>query len=104
MIRYQYYSGPSTLLNNNEPVSSKEPRKNVVFEQALQNVISQVEVQPRRVGGATYRVPAPAESTKPGIIDESLTFRANSEYWHHCPYSDAGKTTTTERICTTLGL
>ena len=28
-----------------------------VFEQAMQNVTPQVEVKPRRVGGATYQVP-----------------------------------------------
>lgn len=32
-----------------------------VFEQALQNVMPQVEVKPRRVGGATYQVPIPVE-------------------------------------------
>lgn len=33
-----------------------------VFEQALQNVAPQIEVRPRRVGGATYQVPVPVES------------------------------------------
>ncbi len=33
-----------------------------VFEQALQNVSPQVEVRPRRVGGATYQVPVPVDS------------------------------------------
>jgi small subunit ribosomal protein S7 len=33
-----------------------------VFEQALQNVMPQVEVKPRRVGGTTYQVPIPVES------------------------------------------
>ena len=32
-----------------------------IFEQALQNVSPQVEVKPRRVGGATYQVPIPVE-------------------------------------------
>ncbi|RMG89725.1 MAG: 30S ribosomal protein S7 [Chloroflexi bacterium] len=32
-----------------------------VFEQALQNVMPQIEVKPRRVGGATYQVPVPVE-------------------------------------------
>lgn len=32
-----------------------------VFEQALQNVMPQIEVRPRRVGGATYQVPVPVE-------------------------------------------
>jgi small subunit ribosomal protein S7 len=33
-----------------------------VFEQALQNVMPQVEVKPRRVGGSTYQVPSPVDS------------------------------------------
>ena len=33
-----------------------------VFEQALQNVMPQIEVKPRRVGGATYQVPIPVDS------------------------------------------
>lgn len=33
-----------------------------VFEQALQNVMPQVEVRPRRVGGSTYQVPIPVDS------------------------------------------
>jgi small subunit ribosomal protein S7 len=32
-----------------------------VFEQALNNVMPQIEVKPRRVGGATYQVPMPVE-------------------------------------------
>ena len=32
-----------------------------VFEQALQNVMPQIEVRPRRVGGATYQVPVPVD-------------------------------------------
>ena len=35
-----------------------------VFEQALRNVSPQVEVKPRRVGGATYQVPIPVESSR----------------------------------------
>jgi small subunit ribosomal protein S7 len=35
-----------------------------VFEQALQNVMPQVEVKPRRVGGATYQVPQPVDSDR----------------------------------------
>lgn len=30
-----------------------------VFEEALKNVTPQIEVKPRRVGGATYQVPTP---------------------------------------------
>jgi small subunit ribosomal protein S7 len=40
---------------------SKRPAVEV-FEQALQNVMPQVEVKPRRVGGATYQVPMPVEA------------------------------------------
>ncbi|MCA9866868.1 MAG: 30S ribosomal protein S7 [Anaerolineales bacterium] len=32
-----------------------------IFEQALQNVMPQIEVRPRRVGGTTYQVPIPVE-------------------------------------------
>ncbi len=32
-----------------------------VFEDALKNVTPQIEVKPRRVGGATYQVPVPVE-------------------------------------------
>jgi small subunit ribosomal protein S7 len=39
--------------------SQKEPLE--VFEAALQNVGPQVEVKPRRVGGATYQVPVEVE-------------------------------------------
>lgn len=35
--------------------TGKDPLK--VFKQALENVAPQVEVRPRRVGGATYQVP-----------------------------------------------
>jgi small subunit ribosomal protein S7 len=35
-----------------------------VFEQALNNVRPQVEVRPRRVGGATYQVPIPVDQRR----------------------------------------
>jgi small subunit ribosomal protein S7 len=35
-----------------------------VFEQALNNVRPQVEVRPRRVGGATYQVPIPVDHSR----------------------------------------
>ena len=35
-----------------------------VFEQALHNVSPQVEVKPRRVGGATYQVPVPVDTRR----------------------------------------
>jgi len=34
------------------------------FDQALKNVSPQVEVKPRRVGGATYQVPVPVEFSR----------------------------------------
>lgn len=33
-----------------------------VFDEALQNVMPQVEVRPRRVGGTTYQVPIPVDN------------------------------------------
>ena len=35
--------------------TKEEPRQ--VFEQAMRNVMPQLEVRPRRVGGATYQIP-----------------------------------------------
>ena len=43
-----------------EERSNRNPLE--VFEQALQNVTPQVEVKPRRVGGATYQVPVEVSS------------------------------------------
>jgi small subunit ribosomal protein S7 len=41
-----------------DQVESRTGRKGIeVFEQAVRNVMPQVEVKPRRVGGATYQVP-----------------------------------------------
>jgi small subunit ribosomal protein S7 len=41
-----------------DQVESKSGRKGIdIFEQAVKNVMPQVEVKPRRVGGATYQVP-----------------------------------------------
>lgn len=42
-----------------EERAKREPLE--MFEQALQNVMPQVEVKPRRVGGATYQVPVPVD-------------------------------------------
>jgi small subunit ribosomal protein S7 len=42
--------------------SQKEPLE--VFEAALQNVGPQIEVKPRRVGGATYQVPVEVEADR----------------------------------------
>ncbi len=43
-------------------IESRAKRNPVdVFEDALKNVTPQIEVKPRRVGGATYQVPVPVE-------------------------------------------
>jgi len=42
--------------------SQKDPLE--VFEHALQNVGPQIEVKPRRVGGATYQVPVEVEADR----------------------------------------
>jgi small subunit ribosomal protein S7 len=48
----------SILYDSFELVESRAKRAPLeVFEQALQNVMPQIEVKPRRVGGATYQVP-----------------------------------------------
>jgi small subunit ribosomal protein S7 len=49
--------------------SKKDPLE--VFEQALHNVGPQIEVKPRRVGGATYQVPVEVEADR----RESLAVR-----------------------------
>ena len=41
-----------------DQIEAKTGRKGIeLFEQAVRNVMPQVEVKPRRVGGATYQVP-----------------------------------------------
>jgi small subunit ribosomal protein S7 len=41
-----------------DQVETRSGRKGIeMFEQAVRNVMPQVEVKPRRVGGATYQVP-----------------------------------------------
>lgn len=51
------------LYDSLEMVEARTKRPAIdVFEQALQNVMPQIEVKPRRVGGATYQVPIPVES------------------------------------------
>src|SRR5579875_1189928 len=41
-----------------DQIESRTGKKGIeVFEQAVRNVMPQVEVKPRRVGGATYQVP-----------------------------------------------
>ena len=45
-----------------EKESSKDPME--TFTQALRNATPQLEVKPRRVGGATYQVPIEVRSTR----------------------------------------
>jgi small subunit ribosomal protein S7 len=45
-----------------EEKSGRPPME--LFEQALRNASPQVEVKPRRVGGTTYQVPIPVESSR----------------------------------------
>lgn len=47
----------------------EDPMK--VFAQALENIKPQMEVRPRRIGGAAYQVPVPVK----GIRKESLAIR-----------------------------
>jgi len=48
-----------------DQVESKTGRKGIeIFEQAVKNVMPQVEVKPRRVGGATYQVPMEIRSDR----------------------------------------
>lgn len=42
-----------------------------IFAQALENIKPQMEVRPRRIGGAAYQVPVPVK----GIRKESLAIR-----------------------------
>jgi small subunit ribosomal protein S7 len=52
----------SLMYDSFDQIEEKIGRPGVeVFEQALQNVMPQIEVRPRRVGGATYQVPVPVE-------------------------------------------
>jgi len=53
----------SVLYDSFDVVEERTKRQPLeVFEEALQNVSPQVEVKPRRVGGATYQVPVPVDS------------------------------------------
>jgi small subunit ribosomal protein S7 len=48
-----------------ENIETKTGRKGIeIFEQAVRNVMPQVEVKPRRVGGATYQVPMEIRSER----------------------------------------
>jgi len=53
----------SLIYDSFDMIEERVGRQGVeVFEQALQNVMPQIEVRPRRVGGATYQVPVPVDS------------------------------------------
>ncbi len=48
-----------------DAIEVKTGRKGIeIFEQAVRNVMPQVEVKPRRVGGATYQVPMEVRSER----------------------------------------
>lgn len=50
------------IYNSFDLIGARAKRNPVdVFEDALKNVTPQIEVKPRRVGGATYQVPVPVE-------------------------------------------
>ena len=53
------------LYNSFDLIEERTNRPSIeVFEQALSNVRPQVEVRPRRVGGATYQVPIPVDQRR----------------------------------------
>lgn len=53
------------IYNSFDLVEERTKRSPVeVFEQALKNVMPQIEVKPRRVGGATYQVPVPVDGER----------------------------------------
>lgn len=55
----------SVLYKSFDLIEERTKRSSIeVFEQALNNVRPQVEVRPRRVGGATYQVPIPVDQTR----------------------------------------
>lgn len=55
----------SVLYKSFDLIEERTNRSSIeVFEQAMGNVRPQVEVRPRRVGGATYQVPIPVDQTR----------------------------------------
>jgi small subunit ribosomal protein S7 len=55
----------SVLYKSFDLIEERTNRPSIdVFEQALSNVRPQVEVRPRRVGGATYQVPIPVDQSR----------------------------------------
>jgi small subunit ribosomal protein S7 len=47
-----------------------------IFEQALRNATPNVEVKPRRVGGATYQIPVEVEGPRRGALAMRWLIRA----------------------------
>lgn len=55
----------SVLYKSFDLIEERTNRPSIdIFEQALNNVRPQVEVRPRRVGGATYQVPIPVDQSR----------------------------------------
>ena len=55
----------SVLYKSFDLIEERTNRPSIdIFEQALSNVRPQVEVRPRRVGGATYQVPIPVDQSR----------------------------------------
>ena len=59
----------SVLYKSFDLIEERGQRSSIeVFEQALSNVRPQVEVRPRRVGGATYQVPIPVDQSRQNTL------------------------------------
>jgi small subunit ribosomal protein S7 len=58
-----------------EKESSRDPME--TFNQAMRNATPQVEVKPRRVGGATYQVPVEVRSTRQVSLAMRWVLRAS---------------------------
>ncbi|MBE2201898.1 MAG: 30S ribosomal protein S7 [Anaerolinea sp.] len=55
----------SVLYDSFDIIEARAKRNPVeIFEEALKNVMPQIEVKPRRVGGTTYQVPIPVEPVR----------------------------------------
>ena len=59
-----------------ESENSRDPME--TFNQALRNATPQLEVKPRRVGGATYQVPVEVRSTRQLSLAMRWLLRASS--------------------------
>lgn len=77
LINQSMRSGKKTVAgkqvyNSLEIIRNKQEQDPlVIFHQALENIKPQMEVRPRRIGGAAYQVPAPVRGTR----RESLAIR-----------------------------